>query len=669
MISRTALTALLLVFASPLIAQQGGPALTRRPLPAVKTPSPPKIDGDLTDPAWQSAPRAEIFVDQQTGASPSDQTTAYILFDDKYVYVAFRCLDSKPEGIVARETIRDQHFLQRGHSDYSTEDFVEVDFDPFLTHNATDFAQFSVNALGTPSARITGGRGNKAEWKGDWEAAARKTAQGWDAEMRIPWAILNYPSGRRALTFGINFVRFQDRTKVQSVWSNIGPQSFQDLEGLWTGVETPAGGFRPHVSLLPYTMPGLDGSRPTWRSGLDARYVPTPELTAVASINPDFGTVEGAVEGIQFSRSEKFIPERRPFFLEGSDFFGSSRGFMGIGQYFYTQRIRTFDVGAKVYGKVTPVDAIGVLSTVDIGRRADFVGRYRHDLSPTSNVGAFVSQLSATDDNNTIGAANYNSRWGKFSAGTEIVGSSGQAAGGSVKSANVRFLDRTIEGELDYFDVAPNFRDAEGLINYTDYRGFSGYLQHMAKWRQGAWRSFYVSASPYYYLHSSGIPFRRGVFLDSEFETRSDWLFSFFMEYQKFEDQTDRVYNFRVRQGISNRYRQWDILVSGGTQADQPYSFVGPEFAIRTLRKLDVAYSGSFQSFAGQQQQHILTMNYEISPTRSIGGRLVVQNADTNWYLSYRNSGARGTEIFVILGDPNAGRYRQIAAIKFVFAI
>src|SRR5204862_2361273 len=124
-----------------------------------------------------------------------------------------------------------------------------------------------------------------------------------------------------------------------------------------------------------------------------------------------------AVESIQFSRSEKFIPERRPFFLEGSDYFGSRRGFMGIGQYFYSQRIRTFDAGAKIYGKITPADSIGVLSTVDVGSRTDFFGRFRHDLSPTSSFAAFMSQLSQTNDDNSVGGLNYNNRWGKLSAG------------------------------------------------------------------------------------------------------------------------------------------------------------------------------------------------------------------------------------------------------------
>jgi len=48
---------------------------------------------------------------------------------------------------------------------------------------------------------------------------------------------------------------------------------------------------------------------------------------------------------------------------------------------------------------------------------------------------------------------------------------------------------------------------------------------------------------------------------------------------------------------------------------------------------------------------------------------VVVSGADTNWYLSFRNSGERGIETYVILGDPNARRFQEELRVKFVFAI
>jgi hypothetical protein len=120
---------------------------------------------------------------------------------------------------------------------------------------------------------------------------------------------------------------------------------------------------------------------------------------------------------------------------------------------------------------------------------------------------------------------------------------------------------------------------------------------------------------------------------------------------------------------VSNRFRQRGVHYTTGMQADRAYRFFGPEGSIRILRKLDLAYGAGIQNYDVTTQQHILTMNYEFSPTRSIGGRVVVQDAQTNWYVSFRNSGERGTEVYFIIGDPNALRFREQVRMKLVFAI
>jgi len=97
-------------------------------------------------------------------------------------------------------------------------------------------------------------------------------------------------------------------------------------------------------------------------------------------------------------------------------------------------------------------------------------------------------------------------------------------------------------------------------------------------------------------------------------------------------------------------------------------TFLGPSASFRILKKLDILYQGAFQNRAGLDQQHVITMNYEISPTCSYGGRVVVQNADTDAYFFYHKSGGKGTELFLILGDPNAKRTVKSIQLKLVFA-
>lgn len=642
---------------------------TRRPIAALQLDGkglvPPTIDGDLADPIWKVAPKATLFFDRQQGTRAPDQTIAWLAYDDKYIYVAFHCKDSQPNQIVARETVRDQKYE---NDDREAEDNIEVVFDPFLSRREDDFAKFSVNPLGTKSSRITGGRAGKAEWKGDWDAGAKRVEDGWTCEMRIPWSILSYPKGKKSLTIGVNFWRWQDRTKIQSVWSNVGQQRHNELEGIWADVQVPQNAFRPTLSLLPYALPGFDRDRATFRSGLDARYTITPEMTAVGTINPDFGTIEGAVQSINFSRSEQFVPERRPFFQEGRDYFDAGT-FYALGPFFYPRRIENFDVGTKIYGKVTPKDTVGFLHTLDFYNRSDLVTRYSHNLSDTANLALFFAQKSARDDNNTVGVLQQNARWGKFGFETQLGISTGQAAGGGAKEFNWTYSDTNHFTSLQYLDVSPLFRDAEGLIFFNDFRGFSLYDSWYAEWRKGFWRNFGVDFNPNWDWHTDGRPFRRGGSIDFGFETRSDWRFRLGMTYQKFDDQIDNTFTFVIRQGVSNRFRQWGLQMQTGRQGDRPYSFIGPELRLRVLRKLDLAYGGAVQNLDGGAQQHVMTMNYELSPTRSFGGRVVVQDADTNWYISYRNSGEKGTETFFIIGDPNARRFARQMRVKFVFAI
>jgi len=145
----------------------------------------------------------------------------------------------------------------------------------------------------------------------------------------------------------------------------------------------PAGAFHPALSLLPYLLPRQFRRRQrlarAWMRDIPLRR----NLTAVATLNPEFSTVEGAVESIQFRRGEQFIPDHRPFFLEGNDYF-SNNHINIIGQTFYSSRIRTSISGRSSTAKLSPVDTLGFLHAIDFGNRSDLIARYRHDFSSTS---------------------------------------------------------------------------------------------------------------------------------------------------------------------------------------------------------------------------------------------------------------------------------------------
>jgi hypothetical protein len=260
----------------------------------------------------------------------------------------------------------------------------------------------------------------------------------------------------------VNFHRFQDRTKIKSNWSNIGPQFHFDQNGIWEGVRPPSGLFERELSLLPYVLPGAASSEGRFRAGLDARYTLTSELTAVGSVNPDFATIEGAVDSIQFTRSERFLPERRPFFLEGARYFNAG-DFYGIGHYFFSRRIETFDSGTKLYGKLSPVDTLGILNTVDVGRRADTVANYRRDISATSSANLFLSQKTAPGDHANLAVLLHEARWGKFGVESEFAHSRGSRAGGTANQLGLGYGDKLIYWFLQFFMCRPTSIIRTGL--------------------------------------------------------------------------------------------------------------------------------------------------------------------------------------------------------------
>lgn len=117
---------------------------------AVKITKPPVIDGDLGPEEWNEASSVTGFIDPITGAPTSDQTEAWIAYDDAGLYVAFGCFDSHPEAMVAREI--------RPGSFFDGEDTVTLRINPFGNRGYEGRSRFTINLLNTQSEEISGGR-------------------------------------------------------------------------------------------------------------------------------------------------------------------------------------------------------------------------------------------------------------------------------------------------------------------------------------------------------------------------------------------------------------------------------------------------------------------------------------------------------------------------------
>ena len=473
------------------------------------------------------------------------------------------------------------------------------------------------------------------------------------------------------MTIGFNLRRDQARTKLSSFYSNRGPQGFAEFDASWQGVLPPAKAWKPRLSTLPYILPSIQdgGGHSQVRFGLDTRYQPTPELTAVGTISPDFQSVEGAVESIAFSRSERFVPDKRPFFQEGGGNIGFGESYQ-LGLLFNTGRIKKVDTGIKLYGKLDPKTTIGTLATVGFGKETNVVANVRRDLSSTSSATFFAQQHLENGRDNSVLAFGTNGRKGKWEADVQLAQTYGTNAGGTGWTGAINLQDKNLFSTLRYRNVGRTFNDRLGYIEFNDYQGFSNYNEGGAQWRKkGTFRNYYFSGGFNWDWKQDGTPFRRTANINLNLETKNDYGIGFGVYGGKFEESGDLIFNFGIGGNNSNRFKAWNVQFATGTQADRPYTSVGPSLNLRIFKKLDISVGSFIQNYEGVSQQTIVTMNYEINPFQSWGGRVVVQDNDTNFYVSYHNSGRKGTDTYFIIGDPNAKRFVKRLTLKLVFSI
>jgi len=285
-----------------------------------------RLDGRLDEPIWQTAPVATDFRQNQPheGQPATQRTEVRFTFDDAALYVGARMYDdSGAAGVRTRLVRRDAD---------AASDYIQVIFDTYHDHIGRLF--FLVNPSGVKNDANGLGGGGDPSWDPVWEVQTTIDAQGWTAEMRIPFSQLRYPSTADEQTWGLQIWRQENRLNELSQWSfwglqeTGGPPRFGHLHGLV--ITRPPG----RAEILPYvvgrsanvpgdaTDPFFDPHALDGRVGADASLRLTSNLTLNATVNPDFGQVEVDPAVVNLSAFETFFDERRPFFVEGAGYFG-----------------------------------------------------------------------------------------------------------------------------------------------------------------------------------------------------------------------------------------------------------------------------------------------------------------------------------------------------------
>jgi hypothetical protein len=300
-----------------------------RTLAAVRTSVPITLDGALDEGAWRDAGVATGFTQSEPDEEQpaTEDTEVRVLYDDVTLYIGIQAHDSRPERIIVGDLKKDFN-AQSG-------DAFEVVLDTF--HDERNGYMFITNAMGAKwdAQMVNEGREINADWDAVWNVRSRIAADGWSAEMAIPFNSLKFLDADPQ-TWGINFMRRLRRRNEESYWAPV-PRNYRlarvSLAGTLQGLQGLRGG--RDVRIKPYALASARAASRNATTGdaavgLDLKYAASAALVADLTVNTDFSQVETDEQQINTSRVSLFFPEKREFFLENSGVFqfgpGDERG-------------------------------------------------------------------------------------------------------------------------------------------------------------------------------------------------------------------------------------------------------------------------------------------------------------------------------------------------------
>ncbi|HET7600129.1 MAG TPA: DUF5916 domain-containing protein, partial [Gemmatimonadales bacterium] len=397
----------------------------RRNLPAAASyrispaSGPIAVDGRMDEGAWQDATRIPIPYEWFPGdnVAPPVETDCRIAYDASAFYVACHALDPHPAAIRAHYADRDD--LDRLPYD----DHILMLLDPF--NDERRGFQFRINAVGVQmDALYSTAEGiEDFSWDTIWESAGRITDDGYVVEVRIPFRSLRFPQSQTEQTWGLILERSWPRGTRHRMQS-----APRDRNNACTLCEankvTGFVGISPgsNVELYPTLTSHRTDVRDAFPAGplasgsvkvdpgLDVRWGVTPNLSLNATANPDFSQVEADVAQLDVNtRFALFFPERRPFFLEGADFFATpiqavftrtvadpSGGLKLTGK-FGTAGVGVFAAHDQVTNLILPSNQ-GSADTSLANNTITSTVRYRQDVGQASYVGALFTGREGSGD-------------------------------------------------------------------------------------------------------------------------------------------------------------------------------------------------------------------------------------------------------------------------------
>lgn len=509
---RTGVAVLLLATTTPVLADfkpQFQPTIH-----VTRATGPIRVDGELDETAWADAARATGFAETSPGdqIEPPVRSETWITYDDERLYVAL-IADDDPREVRRSVCERDQIFQ---------DDYFGIMFDPY--GDQTSGYELFVNPLGIQGdLRMLPGGDEDTAFDIVWESRGKMTDRGYQVEIAIPFSSLRLPS-RRDQTWRVNFWRDRQRdNRNQYAWAALDRNNpcFMCNFGTMTGLEVASTGRNVEmIASLIGTQAGsvsdsddptsrFDNANPDADGSASLKYGLSTNAFAELAINPDFSQVESDAGQIDVNQTfALFFPEKRPFFQEGSDLYGTWIDAV------YTRSINDPSTAGKLTMQRDGVSGVYTFardehSPLILPRedQSDFVLldesisnvlRMRRSIQGGSYVGALVTDRRIDDGGaGTVGGLDGMWRKGSWtveaqgllsrteerddlarSTDEELEGTFGDdhtvALDGEKYTGNAAYVSlerggRFFQMDTDYWGFSPEFRADNGFVTRNDY--------------------------------------------------------------------------------------------------------------------------------------------------------------------------------------------------------
>ncbi|MFH1195157.1 MAG: DUF5916 domain-containing protein [bacterium] len=494
---RTSLQKQLLII---LIILASGKMFAGESLQPKKTDAPPVIDGILNDPIWKDAISVTNFKtyipDFEKNAS--EKTIAYLTYDNKNLYFAFKCFDSEPSKIKATLTTRDNIYQ---------DDWVCINLDSF--NDQQSLYTFYVNPLGIQMDSRVPSNVADEDLSVDlvWYSAGKIDDEGYTVELSVPLKSIRYSGANPNVMAGYferRIARYSehstypefDPAKGYAVYCQLKEITFYDLESPTVFELLPAFTYS-------YKSEDNQGSlSPVENKGelsLTGKYGITSDLTFDGTYNPDFSQVEADAGQVDVNlRYDLYYPEKRPFFLEGNDIFKlgatSTSEVDPIKSLVHTRTIVNPLAGLKLTGKLSDDISVASIYALDDlqDRELSTDDKYAHfgivrlkkSFSDDSFIGGIFTDRELKNRYNRVAGFDGRIRLSEASAlefnGLISFTKSGEECKPKGEHAiGVDYLNQTRDLEYAFTlkDISENFNTDAGYITRTNILSATGYAK------------------------------------------------------------------------------------------------------------------------------------------------------------------------------------------------